>query len=156
MTRIIRYVLPCLWVNCIHNFCSPAPKHGCGEAQTDPCCGNRGAKQVQEERYANVLREITARVSLIFTTARQQGLLINGAIGLQVIVGAITTGVAAASKNVPSSPPYYPQAPSVDTLIDRSGLPLLSLVACPPRWLPILPKQEDPVNRNFPTFDRGS
>ncbi|KAF9777901.1 hypothetical protein BJ322DRAFT_987780, partial [Thelephora terrestris] len=32
--------------------------------------------------------------------ARFQGLTINGAIGLQVIVGAITTGVAAGSKNV--------------------------------------------------------
>jgi len=35
--------------------------------------------------------------------ARQQSLMINGAIGLQVIVGAITTGVAAASTNIGSA-----------------------------------------------------
>ena len=43
---------------------------------------------------------MAVRVCLISSPARNQGLLINGAIGLQVIVGAITTGVAAASTNV--------------------------------------------------------
>lgn len=52
---------------------------------------------------------------LIFTAARQQSLLINGAIGLQVIVGAITTGVAAGSRNVQSSPPITLKSRSIDT-----------------------------------------
>jgi len=39
---------------------------------------------------------VVAFVLMIRFIARQQGILINGAIGLQVIVGALTTGVAAA------------------------------------------------------------
>lgn len=77
---------------------------------------------------------------LIFTAARQQSLLINGAIGLQVIVGAVTTGVAAGSKNVQSSPPIIFKSRSIDTLIDRLGLQLLSSVVFRPPWLPISPK----------------
>lgn len=41
-------------------------------------------------------------LSFLTPTARIEGLLINGAIGLQVIVGAVTTGVAAGGKNVSS------------------------------------------------------
>jgi hypothetical protein len=70
---------------------------------------------------------MSARIFLISSPAFQKGLLINGAIGLQVICGAITTGIAAASKNVPPSIPTVCQSRSLDTLIDSSGLPLLSL-----------------------------
>ena len=73
-----------------------------------------------------------AFISLIFTAARQQSVLINGAIGLQVVVGAITTGVAAGSKNVRSSHPTVSKYRSTDTLIDRSELQLPSLVGSLP------------------------
>ena len=57
--------------------------------------------------------------------------MINGAIGLQVIVGAVTTGVAAGSKNVRTHPIIF-KSHSIDTLIDRSGLQSPFLVASPP------------------------
>lgn len=68
-----------------------------------------------------------------------QKLLLNGAIGLQVIVGAITTGVAAGGKNVTIFPSYCIEPCSFDTLVGRSGLPLLALVGFLPPWLPISP-----------------
>lgn len=43
---------------------------------------------------------MTLCILLIFPTARMESVMINGAIGLQVVLGAITTGVAAGSKNV--------------------------------------------------------
>lgn len=51
--------------------------------------------------------------------------MINGAIALQVIVGAITTGVAAGSKNVTPPPPIPSKYSSFfDIMVDRLG-PLL-------------------------------
>jgi len=76
---------------------------------------------------------MTAHIFLIFATARQQSLLINGAIGLQVVVGAITTGVAAASKNVISFRPMVSESCCIDALTGRSGLPSPFLVASLPR-----------------------
>ena len=99
---------------------------------------------------------MTVRVCLTSNSARNQTILINGAIALQVIVGAVTTGVAAASKNVLPSRLIVSGSRDADTWIDRLGLPSLCSVASLPRWLPISPKRGDPVNRNFPTFGRGS
>ena len=99
---------------------------------------------------------MTICVCLTSRSARNQSVLINGAIGLQVIVGAITTGVAAASKNVLPSWSIVSGSRDADTLIDRLGLPSLYSVVSLPRWPLISPKREDPVNRNFPTFGRGS
>jgi hypothetical protein len=94
-----------------------------GKTPANPCGGKGRARQVQEARYVIIPQETTARIFLTSTAAGQQSLLINGAIGLQVIVGAITTGVAAASTNVPPSHPILAQSCSTDTLINRSGLP---------------------------------
>lgn len=75
---------------------------------------------------------------------------------LQVIVGAVTTGVAAGSKNVTPFHPLTPNSRSFDTLISRSGLLLLYWVVFLPGWLLILQKSGDPENLNLPNFDRGS
>lgn len=94
-----------------------------GKTPANACGGEGRARQVQEARYVIIPQETTACIFLTSTVAGQQSLLINGAIGLQVIVGAITTGVAAASTNVLPSHPIFAQSRSTDTLIDRSGLP---------------------------------
>ena len=77
---------------------------------------------------------MTVCVCLTSSPARNQRVLINGAIALQVIVGAITTGVAAASKNVLPSRLIVSRSRNADTLpIDRLGLPSLCWAASPPR-----------------------
>ena len=89
--------------------------------------------QISEARYVDVFQETTFYVFLIFYTARYQSLTINGAIGLQVIVGALTTGVAAASKNVSSSHLLVSKPCNVDAPICRSGLLSLFSVGSLPR-----------------------
>jgi hypothetical protein len=54
--------------------------------------------------------------------AYQQSIIINGAIGLQVIVGALTTGVAASGTTHVCSPPSIYESPSNSESLCRSEL----------------------------------